>query len=155
MHVELQGFDELGRRLERYPAESAAALRQAMIAGLVLLEADQRTHVTQDTRRLMNSISHSIEGSGASLTGRVGPSARYGFWVERGRRPGRQPPIAAIAGWARRHGVSPFVVARAIGRRGTRPQPFVEPSIARNRQRLEAIFARVGGRVVSFLAGRG
>lgn len=38
---------------------------------------------------------------------------------ERGRGPGRQPPIAAIAPWARRKGLNPYVVARSIGKRGT------------------------------------
>jgi len=36
-----------------------------------------------------------------------------------GRAPGTPPPIAAVAPWARRKGISPFLVARAIGRRGT------------------------------------
>jgi hypothetical protein len=154
MHVELQGFDEMGRRLEQYPRRTTDELRSTMQAGLLLLEADQRRHVAQDTRRLLGSITNRIEGSGQVLTGRVGPTTRYAFWVEYGRRPGRYPPLAAIAGWARRHGVHPFVVARAIARRGTRPQPFVGPSLERNRVTLERMFARVGARVTAFLAGR-
>ena len=155
MHVELVGFDQQQQRLAQYPQRAAQELRTAMTTGLLLLEADQRSHVAQDTRVLMNSITHTIEGSGTSLTGRVGPGARYGLFVERGRRPGRYPPMAAIAGWARRHGIPPFLVARAIARRGTRAQPFVAPSLQRNHAALERIFARVGARLVASLRGPG
>lgn len=155
MHVELQGFDEFGRRLRRYDERQAQEARQAMQAGLLLLEADQRRNVPQDTRRLMGSITSSIEGAGAALTGRVGPTARYAFWVEHGRRPGRYPPIDAIRGWARRHDIHPFVVARAIARRGTRPQPFVGPSLDRNQAAINRLFSRIGLTLTAFLAGRG
>lgn len=147
-------FDEMDRRLAAYSGRLEGELRNAMTAGLLILEADQRRHVAQDTRQLMGSISHQVHGMGLALTGEVGPTKRYGLFVERGRRPGRYPPIAAIAGWARRHGIPPFLVARAIARKGTRAQPFVQPSLDRNRDRITRLFERAGFRVTLFLAGR-
>lgn len=146
-------FEEMDRRLQQYPQRLASELRSAMTASLLLLEADQRRNVAQDTRQLMGSISHQIQGNGLALVGSVGPSKAYGLFVERGRRPGKYPPIAAIAGWARRHGIPPFLVARAIARRGTRAQPFVAPSLDRNRGRIQALFDRVGVRMTAYLAG--
>lgn len=147
-------FEQMEARLTAYPQRLEGEFRRAMETGLLILEADQRRHVAQDTRQLMGSISHQITGSGTSLTGSVGPSKAYGLFVERGRRPGKYPPIDAIRGWARRHGVPPFLVARAIARKGTRAQPFVEPSIERNRDRIIALFARAGYQVTLFLAGK-
>lgn len=144
-------FEELDVRLRAYPRQMEQEARRAMDAALLIIEADQRRHVAQDTRRLMGSITREIQGNGAVLTGRVGPSVGYGIIVERGRRPGKFPPISAIQGWARRHGVPPFLVARAIARRGTRPQPFVQPSLDNNRARIDQLFARVGVRMVSFV----
>lgn len=152
MHVELQGFDQFGRRLERYPQVLDQEMRRAMNASLTLLEADQRRHVPMDTRALMGSITSTIEGTGAVLTGRAGPTRRYGLFVEKGTRP-HWAPISALAGWARRHGVSPFAVQRAIRRRGTRAQPFIGPSLPRQRPAIERIFGRIGVRVTGFLAG--
>ena len=43
---------------------------------------------------------------------------KYGIFVERGTRP-HWPPLAAIRDWALRHGIPPFLVARAIARHGT------------------------------------
>jgi hypothetical protein len=101
---------------------------------------------------LQGSISSRITGGGASLVGEIGPSVRYGLFVERGTRP-HWPPVAAVSGWARRHGISPFLVARSIARKGTRAQPFMGPALERNRDRINAIFARVGARVFSRIAG--
>jgi hypothetical protein len=147
-------FEDMDRRLQQYPQRLEGELRRAMDASLLLLETDMRRHVPQDTRQLMGSINHQVAGSGLNITGTVGPSLAYGAFVERGRRPGKYPPIAAISGWAKRHGISPFLVARAIARRGTRPQPFVAPSIQRNRGRIVTLFERAGARVTVFLAGR-
>lgn len=143
----------LGKRLSGAPSHLASETRQAMQASLLLIEGAARQGVAQDTRRLAGSITHTIAGSGANLTGRVGPSVRYGYWVEHGRKAGKPPPLDAIAGWARRHGIHPFVVARAIGRRGTRPRPFLVPAFEKHRARIERLFRDVGVKVVSRLAG--
>ena len=90
----------------------------------------------------MGSITHEIDArSLTTIIGRVGPTVRYGLWVERGRRPGKAPPIEAIAGWARRHGVNP-VRGRLepLLASGTRAQPFVEPSLQRNLPALRRMF---------------
>ncbi len=59
-----------------------------------------------------------------------GTPAAYGPAVEEGRRPGRMPPPEALVSWVeevlnvpreKSRGVA-FVVARAIGRRGTKPR---------------------------------
>ena len=145
-------FEQMDVRLRAYPRQMEAETRKALEASLLILEADQRRNVAQDTRRLMGSITREIQGTGAVLTGRVGPTVGYGIVVERGRRPGKYPPIAAIQGWARRHGIPPFLLARAIARRGTRPQPFVGPSLDRNRERINVLFRQVGVRMIARLA---
>lgn len=161
VNVELRGFDQFGRRLSRYPQQQQAEVQQTMTAGLLLIEATQRRLAPQDTRRLLGSITSEIQTTNRSIIGRVGPTVRYGYWAEYGRRPGKRPPIAAIAGWARRHGISPFVVARAIGRRGTRryrgdprSPPYVAPSLTQNLPALQRMFARIGLRLTSYLSGR-
>ena len=49
----------------------------------------------------------------------------HAVFAELGRRPGKPPPVAAISGWAARHGVPAFPLALAIGRRGIKPQPVM------------------------------
>jgi hypothetical protein len=153
LRVEVRGLDRVERGLANAPNTLEDQTRSAMTASLLLLEADQRRMVAQDTKRLLGSINHKITGRGANLTGRVGPSARYGYYVEYGRRAGKPPPVSAVAGWARRHGANPFLVARGIGRHGTKPQPFVRPSYTRNVRRIATLFGRIGQRVAQTIVG--
>jgi hypothetical protein len=153
--IDVVGADKLAAGLQKAATRTLPAeTKTAMNASLLLVEADARRNVKRDTGRLQNSINGRITGSGGNLRGEVGPSVRYGLYVERGRRPGRPPPAAALAGWARRHGVSPYVVARAIGRRGVRAAPFLIPAYEKNRARIIDLFERIGLRVVETASGR-
>jgi hypothetical protein len=59
-----------------------------------------------------------------------GAASQYAVVVHEGRRAGaRMPPVDVIRAWAQRHGIDPgaaFPIARAIGRRGTRPLKYYE-----------------------------
>lgn len=170
-------------RLNRYPQVAETNLRRALTASLLMIEADAKRNVPQDTRRLAGSISHEIVGVYPNLVGRVGPSVQYGVVVEFGRRPHRPPPpVGALMGWVRRHWrpafVGPlqtgqrrprrtagrnvtqkmirgraFVLARAIGRRGIPARPYLRPAYRSNEARIVALFGRLGARVVGYLAG--
>ena len=54
--------------------------------------------------------------------------------------------------WARRHGVSVFVVQRAIARRGTRARPFLLPAYEKNKDAIVRLFAAAGARITATLA---
>lgn len=76
-----------------------------------------------DTNTLRGSIS--INKSRREFKRAVGSSVKYAVFVHEGTRP-HFPPIKALEGWARRHKISPFVVARSIARKGTKAVPFLE-----------------------------
>lgn len=70
----------------------------------------------------------------------VKSAAPHTWLVEHGRPPGKMPPLVTLTGkregqgiipWAEAKGVDPFLIARAIGRAGTRPQPFITPAAER------------------------
>jgi hypothetical protein len=149
--LRLEGADRLAATLARSPRVVAAEEARAMTASLLLIEGDARRNVRHDTRQLMNSITHRQRERGQTLIGEVGPSLRYGLYVERGSRP-HFPPVAALVGWARRHGVSPYAVQRAVGRRGTRARPFLAPAFAKNADRIGRLFAAAGARITAMLA---
>lgn len=60
----------------------------------------------------------------------------YAYYIEHGRRPGKRPPANNLYEWCYKHMKSPsekgaktfsFLLARKIGREGTKPQPFLLP----------------------------
>ena len=149
--LHLEGADRLTGALRRSPQVVATEQVRAMTRSLLLVEADARRNVRQDTRGLMNSITHRQRTAGDTLVGEVGPSVRYGAYVERGTRP-HWPPRAPLEGWARRHGVPVYAVQRAIARRGTRARPFLVPAYEKNRDAIARLFAAAGGRITATLA---
>lgn len=146
------GLEKLQAGVAAGPPTLASEVRRAMVTGSLIIEAAARTNAPKDTGRLGGSITHTISGSGANLTSKVGPSVAYGLWVEKGRGPGKMPPVAALQPWARRHGVNPYVLARAIGRKGTKPQPFLVPAFTANQGKVSALFEALGLRVVARMA---
>lgn len=153
--IQLIGADKLGKGLARASSKTLPVnLQKAMTVSCLLVEGDARRGAKRDTGRLQNSITHHITGNASSsLVGKVGPSVAYGLYVERGRRPGRPPPVSALAGWARRHGISPYLVARAIGRRGVKAAPFLLPAYEKNRARILSLFGQVCDVTVQDAAG--
>jgi hypothetical protein len=149
--LRLEGADRLAGALRRSPQVVAQEQVRAMTRSLLLVEGDARRNVRQDTRQLMNSITHRQRMAGEALVGEVGPSARWGVYVEKGTRP-HWPPRAPLEGWARRHGVSVFVVQRAIARRGTRARPFLLPAYEKNKDTIVRLFAAAGARITATLA---
>lgn len=150
--IRIVGLEKLQAGVAAAPGALAGEVRTAMTAGSLLIEGTARTLAPKDTGRLAGSITHTITGGGANLTARIGPSVAYGLYVEKGRRPGRMPPVKAVESWARRHGANPFLVARAIGRRGTKPRPYLIPAYDQHAGRIVALFARVGEVVVKRMA---
>ncbi len=77
-----------------------------------------------------------------------GTPALYGPAVEEGRRPGRMPPPEALEGWVRSKLRVPrdqvprvaFLIARKIGRKGTKPRKMFERSIPAIRKFAQKAF---------------
>jgi hypothetical protein len=155
--LRLEGAEPLARALNRSPELLRAEEARAMTASLLLIEADARRNVRQDTRRLMNSITHRQHQRGDVLVGEVGPSVRYGVVVERGRRPLRKwPPRAPLLRWMARHGIpaeAVFVIARKIGTAGIPARPFLEPAFRTHESRIARLFAAAGARFVARIGG--
>lgn len=78
-----------------------------------------------DTGRLQSSVTSNF----GILKAEVRPTAEHAIYVHEGRRPGKFPPFgerSSLGSWARRRGIEPFVVARAIAKRGIKKDPFAD-----------------------------
>jgi len=152
VNLRLEGAQGLEAALARAQGAVRATNLRAMQTACLLVEADARRNVAHDTRQLMNSITSRVTTRGPAIIGQVGPSARYGVYVEKGTRP-HWPPAAPLVGWARRHGVPVIAVQRAIARRGTRASPFLVPAFTKNREKIVALFGVAAQAVTATIAG--
>lgn len=139
--LEVRGAEEVLARVQRVKELRRVLSRGIGRAlGVVRREARSRAPVWQGVLR--RRISVRLDRShGSVVGGRVRPTAPHAHLVERGRRPGRLPPVddPRFRAYAERVGAPVFPLARAIGRRGTRPHPFWEPAVQASRGAVERI----------------
>ncbi len=81
--------------------------------------------------------------------------------VDKGRKPGKQPPIEALIPWVgSKLGIPPgpqrqsvaFLVARKIGQKGTEPVDMVKEGWEQARQELSPLLKQAGLRLVKIIA---
>lgn len=120
----------LGQKLERAARE---------------VSREMERQVPKAFSHLRNSIQVSRK---APLHFRVAPGMNYALNVETGREPGKIPGMdKGLMEWVRfRTGLTgapldraTFAIARAIGRRGIKPQPYVAPTAERMAGRAVAL----------------
>lgn len=78
----------------------------------VLDHADRRAPT--DTGKMKRSLRFNWLPWAATVRART-----PGGWVDQGTKP-HWPPVAALKGWAKRHGMNPYAVAAGIAKHGTK-----------------------------------
>lgn len=108
-----------------------------------------------DTRQSVRIIAPSARG--AVIEAGIEATAKHALFVHQGRRPGRRPPRAALLGWVERKlGLAgkeaeqvAYLVARKIGRTGTRGTPFLRDPVVRGVSRLSVRLSAEAARAVA------
>lgn len=124
-------FDDILRQAEALgmaPDIIAEEMARAMKESLDTVEQAVVVDTPVNLGLLRGSIGHAIFGSPPDFYGEVSTPILYAAPVEFGRRPGKWPPIGAIRAWVVRKQIATgdeadqvaFLIARAIGRRGTK-----------------------------------
>jgi HK97 gp10 family phage protein len=135
--LELIGMDLLQAGFTAANQVATTEPEKVMQRSLLLIEGAAKAKAPKKSGRLAGGISHRLSSVGGTITGEVGPSAKYGLYVEEGTRPHWMPP-----------GILPFPVMRAIARKGTRAQPYMLPAFEANEARVTAMFEDIGIKVV-------
>lgn len=133
-------------------ALSAEKIKERASDALLLIIGDAAGELSEETtRRGLNYIGTMsgawLQTIGATTTGMditafsdPTPTAPYAWTVIYGRKPGKMPPINAILPWVMvRTGVQDmrarrvaFLIARKIGKHGTKPNDIITPVVAAN-----------------------
>lgn len=128
--VELKGGKEISDLLKRVPKEKEAEVK-AEVGDVALkiqarAKAYLRTAPAMDTGNLSTTIL--AEFSPTKIEAEIGPTAKYGPYIEFGTRP-HFPPMEALEAWARHHGFeSTWPICKAIAERGLRARPYLTPA---------------------------
>lgn len=145
-------FDEFARELQGVCKEALKNLGQRIIS-------DAQTTL----RRRKNVATGLLINSGAVKEGRdnailAGFPTIYAYYVEFGRRAGKWPPFRYIYEWVRvRHMAADdkearsvaFLIQRSIGKKGTKPHPFLRPAYEKNKKLLNQILIKGAQKVMN------
>lgn len=84
------------------------------------------------------------------------PAPEYARFVEEGRAPGNAPPPGVLRPWMDKVGFpgSEYALARSIAEKGTRPHPFLVPTLVDNEGRLLEMSKRYYQAALDRIAGR-
>jgi hypothetical protein len=118
--IQVTGLDELIKKVND-PALIGEPMRGFFNKSTVTIQRNVQLLTPVDQGRLYSSITTEVDLSPMPQYGKVGTNLQphYAPDVEFGTRP-HWPPISAIQGWANRHGIPVFLVARKIARYGTK-----------------------------------
>jgi hypothetical protein len=133
-------------------AEMASTMRRAVDIAEASIVQYTPVGVSGDLRRAWGTT---VTRGVSMVKGVISNPLDYALWAEKGRGPGKWPPRAPIELWVRRKlGISPpeshqvaFLVARAIGRRGTKGAHMAEKGLSAVKGVIEADFLGVPDRV--------
>lgn len=108
-------------------------------------------HNPNDTGRSSADITQSmkIDTSPLPLWASMGSSITkppYPVFMEMGTRP-HWPPKGALKSWAHRHGISEFLVRRAIARHGTAPRKMFERGTEESTDFIETRLAQTAAEI--------
>ena len=131
--IEVIGLKETQANLDKIAQDlHGAPMVQAMRDATMLVTGDARRLAPVDTGRLRASIMPEVKSMNNEIMGIVGSNVVYAPYMELGTRAHWAPP-GALALWARRHGVSEFVIRRAIAMRGTKARKFLQGGFEKNK----------------------
>lgn len=146
------GVSETIRSLKQLDKDTAIKIKQETFKSASRVLADAKQTVPVAYGRLRSS--GRIEDKGKTINVAFGGdnSSGYAYYVEFGRRPGKWPPKQPIEDWVKKRGLAStekdikgvaFVIRRKIGKKGTRPQPFLRPAFERERPRFKAAMRKI------------
>ena len=148
-NIEVQNAIEVQKRFEQdlvglRGAPMIAAVRQAAM----IVEGTAKRYAKVDTGRYRASIEPEVKGHGDLVQGVVGSNVVYAPYAVLDTRP-HWPPLSAVTLWARRHGISAYLVARAISRRGTKGDRSLMRGVDENVDRIAQILDQAINRIIS------
>ena len=148
--IRLEGLDEVLRNLEGIKPVVQKAAMKGLQAGAMDIIADAQTNLRTNGSVVTGLLRQSGRTQKVDeLTLDVGffdttnKGSGYAFYVENGRRAGKMPPPDELIQYCRKKlrmsereaKKAGWAMALRIARKGTRPDPFVNPAVNKNRKK--------------------
>jgi hypothetical protein len=140
--IRIEGLDKMLRKAEGRHLLSLP-LRGAFERSGYVVEVNAKQRAPVDRGQLRAGITHTVDSEQIPQFVEIGTrNIPYAPAVHDGRAPGSFPPVQAIAAWAARKSITadPYILARAIARRGIKGRPFLTDALAASQPRIQGHF---------------
>lgn len=149
--ISLEGLDKVLASLEKLKPEMVKAAMAGLQAGAMDIIADAQTNLRTNGSVVTGLLRQSGKTQKVDdLTLDVGffdttnKGSGYAFYVENGRRSGRMPPPDELIQYCRKKlrmsdseaKKAGWAMALRIAKKGTKPHPFFQPAITKNRKKI-------------------
>jgi HK97 gp10 family phage protein len=152
MQIDVKITGKIIEKLKRGDTYVTGELQRAMNESSATIKTRMEMAAPKSEGNLLRSIRRDLFPMSASIY----PTVEYAKFVESGTRPHWVPraewqPGGSIYRWAIKHGIPPYLVARAIARKGTRAQPFVQKTFEATKEGAEKYFDEALKRITASL----
>ena len=146
--IRLEGLDEVLRNLEGIKPVVQKAAMKGLQAGALDIIADAQTNLRTVVTGLLRQSGRTQKVDELTLDAgffdTTNKGSGYAFYVENGRRAGKMPPPDELIQYCRKKlrmseseaKKAGWAMALRIARKGTRPHPFFNPAITKNRKKI-------------------
>lgn len=149
VEIELPGLGRLLDIFEQAGTFGENQLKRALNRGAIILQRAERIEAPRDTSNLAANINIIDLGPMEVM---ISPKANYAEAIHNGRLPGNPPPASALESWARRKGLNAYAVAKSIGKKGTKPNPFVARALDSSQQAINDEFDAAADKVQDYIS---
>ena len=139
LNADVKGLVEFQRKMGQVVGDLRGQELQSGFEEAAMLVSNEAKRLAPiDTGGLRASITPDVRTIAGDIIAIVGTNKTYAPYQETGTDP-FWPPLKALEVWARRHGTTAYVVARAIARRGIKGHHYLENGFKNNRTRIEKL----------------
>ena len=145
LRIQVDGLDEVLRKAQ--PDHLIGPPLKEFFSGATLaVKGEAMATVPVDTAHLQRSHATEVDSGAIPLWGKVGTNVPYGIYVHEGTRP-HLPPVAALGGWAGRHGMNARALAYAIAKKGTKANPWLKKAFETSKGKIDGLVAKAAAAI--------
>lgn len=138
INVEIKGLDKINKYFEDFPDIYEKEVGQASKKSIILIEGQAVMEAPVDRGNLRAKRKKFAN----HLGGFIKFFANYAVFVHEGTR-AHFPPVMKGKGldlWARRKNINAWAVAKAMSRKGTKRNPFLERAVKKRETKVNSLF---------------
>jgi len=132
--IDIKWYEDFVNRLGHMVADETT--NKAIKISIFELQREAQKRTPVDT----GNLRWSYETNFWNLEWELRNTRKYGASVHEGTKP-HYAPIKELRPWARRKGISPFAVQKAIAKKGTKGQPWMTNTVNSMENKVNTIFS--------------